>query len=63
MFPKDQTQAIKQAMCGFFTQLKVGIANGFNRVAKKFTKGGNGKEGGIDKGNEKESGVNDVEVK
>ena len=38
MFPQEQTHAIKQAMCGFFTRLKVGIANGFSKIDKKFMK-------------------------
>ena len=41
MFPKEQTHAIKQAMCGFFTRLKVGIANGFSKLDKKFMKNKN----------------------
>ena len=39
MFPQEQTHAIKQALCGFFTRLKVGIANGFSKIDKKFMKG------------------------
>ena len=38
MFPQEQTHAIKQALCGFFTKLKVGIANGFSKIDKKFMK-------------------------
>ena len=38
MFPQEQTHAIKQALCGFFTRLKVGIANGFSKIDKKFMK-------------------------
>ena len=59
MFPKEQTQAVKQALCGFFTQLKAGIANGFSSFDRKFMKNKNKQEdsGNDTKRDDNEKGV------
>ena len=44
IFPPETIQAIYHALLGFFTQLKAGIANGFNTIARKFTKKNNNNE-------------------
>ena len=37
-FAKKENEAIKKALIGFFSQLRVGIATGFNTIAKKISK-------------------------
>ena len=37
-FAKKENEAIKRALIGFFSQLREGIATGFNKIAKKITR-------------------------